>query len=154
MGNPCDEAYLNSDNFCQEIYSGFYDDCNLEEMVDLNDIADCAQGDVDLVGVDNFADFTDGMDIDQTDITENLELGDAFEDLGGDNAVDFNDADMGGFGEDGGANDAGGDAGGEAGGCGGDLGGGDGGCVGGDGGEGGCGGGDGGGGDGGGAGGG
>jgi hypothetical protein len=79
MGNPCDKEYINNtDGFAEKVHEGFYDDAaDLGEDFNIDDVADCAEADVDLAGDTNLANYA-GDDVDMTDFDQG-DLGDALD---------------------------------------------------------------------------
>ena len=122
IGNPCDEHYINDPDFCDHLQEGFYDDIPNDDFADLDidDIADAAEADVDILGDANLADYG-AEDMGIEDFAHDLDINEDVADLGNEGGFDYNaddfggDADYDGFdagdaGYDGGAD--GGDAGG------------------------------------------
>jgi hypothetical protein len=142
IGDPFDEDCLNSPDFGDILHEGFYDDLGpgLFHKIGLDDIADFAEADVDLMGEGNLAEYG-GNDLGIKNFGEDLGINRDMADLGVDDGIDFNAEDGGvsiangqDLAVDNAEGIAGGDADGIAGADGGGIDGADGGCAGGDGG--------------------
>ena len=144
MANPCNHEYINQDHFGDGLINGFYDDLHVENMQNINidDVADCAQADIDLIGDINIAEY--GIaDLGIQNVVQDLNLNDyianaqdnpvgnfdfdAFADNNNYNSFGYGHNDFNDFGNhhgDGGHHDGGNHDGGNSGGCGGGWGGG------------------------------
>jgi hypothetical protein len=107
IGNPWDTHYLNQPDFGDHLHHGFYEDIQITnyEEIHIDDMADCAAADTDLMGQQDLNDYG-AQDLGIEDPGNDLGVHEDMADLQGDNGVDFNNDDFGG--DDGyGANDLG-----------------------------------------------
>jgi hypothetical protein len=78
MYNPCDIDYINHPCLGEHIHHGFYDDMQVDGLEDMNmdDLADCAEADVDFIGDPNIAEYAAEFDADGDNLGLNEDLAD------------------------------------------------------------------------------
>lgn len=97
LPNPCDPVIINDvDHVRENVHGGFYEDMQVDEAFNLDDVADCAEADIDLAMEDpaEMAELA-GEDFDfengDVDFGEAMEMDNALEDVGNDDAIDLGD---------------------------------------------------------------
>ena len=97
IGNPWDPYYVNQPDFGDHLHHGFYDDVQINNYNDIHidDMADCAGADTDLMGHQDLGDYG-ANDLGIDDPGNDLGIHEDMADLQGDNGVDFQNDDFGG----------------------------------------------------------
>lgn len=95
IGNPCDHHYINDPHFGDNLHHGFYDDMEpgCFDECGLDDIADFAEADADLMG-DDLAEYG-GEELGIDNLGEDLGINEDVAELGNDDGMDFNAEDGG-----------------------------------------------------------
>lgn len=100
LGNPFDPTIHENNNLADLIAEGLYDDMGFDNFNDMNldDIADCAEADIDLVGDPDIAEYAAEFDevngpieMDQDMEGQDLEAGEGQGLNAEDNPIDFNE---------------------------------------------------------------
>ena len=75
MANPCDHDYINNQHFGDGLITGFYGDLPAENIhnINIDDVADFAQADVDLISDHNIADYG-AAELGINDIANDLQI--------------------------------------------------------------------------------